>query len=266
MAHLDINGITIGYDDKGSGPCLLLVHGHPFNRSMWSPQAEYFSARGWRVVAPDLRGYGESTVVPGLTPLEVFAGDCLLLLDELGVDRFVLAGLSMGGQIAMEIYRQAAKRIAGLILADTFPQAEKPAGKLYRYAVADVITESGIEAYAKELLPNMIAHYNVRAMPDVAEHVLNMMATTPPEGAAAALRGRANRRDYVDTLGGVSVPTLIVVGRDDAFTPIKDAEFMHQAVTDSTLIIVEGTGHLPNLERPEVVNSAWEAFLKKLTA
>src|SRR6478735_7086839 len=93
-----INGITVAYDDVGHGSnTLLLIHGHPFNRSMWRPQLDAVANAGWRVIVPDLRGYGETTVVPGKTPLPIFAADAAALLDHLGIDTAVIGGLSMGG-------------------------------------------------------------------------------------------------------------------------------------------------------------------------
>src|SRR5919106_2487663 len=103
MATAFVNGITMGFDDIGGGRnALLLVHGHPFNRSMWRPQLSAAQAPGWRIIAPDLRGYGETTVVPGKTFLDVFAADLVALLDHLDIHDIVVGGLSMGGQIAME--------------------------------------------------------------------------------------------------------------------------------------------------------------------
>jgi len=260
-----LGGITIGYDDRGIGEPLVLVHGHPFNRSMWRPQVERFSA-DWRVIAPDLRGYGETTVVPGKTPLETFARDLENLLDHLGVEQFVLGGLSMGGQIVMECYRLFPGRIRGLILADTFPGAETEAGKKHRNDVADELLREGMEAYAVDMLPKMLSPRNVEALPDVAAHVLGMMRTTPPEGAAAALRGRAERPDYVETLKGVSVPALVVVGREDEFTPVSDGELMHALIPDSTLLVVDGAGHMPNLERETMFSDAVRTFLESMAS
>ncbi|MDT7726705.1 MAG: hypothetical protein QOI21_3281 [Actinomycetota bacterium] len=262
MSKAVLGGITIGYDDQGTGDPLVLVHGHPFNRSMWRPQVERFSA-DWRVIAPDLRGYGETTVVPGKTPLETFARDLENLLDHLGIERFVLGGLSMGGQIVMECYRLFPERIRGLILADTFPGAETEAGKKQRNDVADELLREGMDAYAADMLPKMLSPRNVEALPDVAEHVLGMMRTTPPEGAAAALRGRAERPDYAETLKQVSVPAFVVVGSEDEFTPVSDGELMHRLLPDSTLLVVEGAGHMPNLERETAFGEAVAAFLKQ---
>ncbi|MEU7481659.1 alpha/beta fold hydrolase [Lentzea sp. NPDC042327] len=261
----DVNGITIGYDDEGvSDHVLVLVHGHPFDRTMWRPQVEHFGRRGWRVVAADLRGYGETTVVPGVTPLSAFAQDVAGLLDHLGVDRFVLGGLSMGGQVVLECQRLFGERIRGLVLADTFAQAETPEGKVHRNAMADRLLREGMSGYAGEVLTKMVAPHNAEALPEVAAHVSRMMHDAPPEGAAAALRGRAERPDYTDLLGTIEVPTLVVVGSDDEYTPVRDAEYMHERVPGSTLVVVHGAAHMPNLERPEVFNEALGSLLAEV--
>jgi pimeloyl-ACP methyl ester carboxylesterase len=263
MGAAAVNGITVGYDDEGQGPPLVLIHGHPFDRSMWTPQVAEFARCGWRVIAPDLRGYGQSTVVPGTTLLETFARDIAGLLDHLQVHDVVLGGLSMGGQIVMECYRLFAPRIRGLLLADTFPHADTDEGKTFRNETADRLLREGMAGYAGETLAKMIAPYNVQALPAVAAHVHAMMAGAPAAGAAAALRGRAERRDYCQLLTEISVPTLVVVGRDDQFTPVRDAEYMHQRIATATLAVIDGAGHLPNLEQPTYFNNALRGFLSE---
>jgi 3-oxoadipate enol-lactonase len=264
MSAADLNGITIGYDDQGNGAPLVLVHGHPFDRSMWSPQVTAFAGEGWRVIAPDLRGYGVTSIVAGITPLETFARDIEALLDHLELDEVVLGGLSMGGQIVMECYRLFPDRIRGLLLADTFAQGETPEGKVSRNATADRLLAEGMGGYAGESLAKMIASYNVQAMPVVAQHVYAMMTGAPAAGAAAALRGRAERTDYCEMLTTISVPTLVVVGRDDEFTPVRDAEFMHERIAGSTLAVIDGAGHLPNLEQTADFNDTLRRFLHTL--
>ncbi len=261
MSKLSANGITVGYDDHGEGRPLVLIHGHPFNRSMWQPQAEHFSRSGWRVIVPDLRGYGDTTVVPGKTTLETFARDIAALLDQLEIDRAVVGGLSMGGQIVMEFHRLFAPRVAGLVLADTTAQAETEAGRKLRHEMADRLLREGMGPYADEVLPMMIAPYNIEAQPSVAEHVLAMMRNTSPDGAAAALRGRAERPDYLEMLSRIAVPVLIVVGRDDAFTPVADARLMHERIPDASLVVIDEAAHMPNLERQVEFDAALERFL-----
>ena len=257
-----IRGSALRYDDFGAGRSIVLIHGHPFNRSMWQPQAERLKTN-WRVIIPDLRGYGESAVTAGKVTLEDHAADVCGLLDHLEVDRVILGGLSMGGQIVMEFYRRLPQRVCGLLFADTFAQLDTPENKANRYKNAERVVREGMRAYALELLPEMIAPANLARLPDVAASVLKMMQDTDPEGAAASLRGRAERRDYVPLLPNIAVPTLIVVGEEDVFTPVSDAERMHNAIASSSLEVIKGAGHMPNLEREAEFNAMllnWLAF------
>lgn len=262
MASADVGGITVGYDDSGAGPdgTLVLVHGHPFDRTMWAPQQRAFAGRV-RVIAPDLRGYGRSGVVPGTTPLGVFAHDIAALLDRLAVPRATLCGLSMGGQSVLEFHRLFPERVAGLVLADTFAQGETPQGRAERNARADALLRDGMAPYAHSVLDSMLTPANVAALPDVAAHVLRMMLGTPPEGAAAALRGRAERPDYTAMLAHIAVPALVVVGSDDVFTPVEDARFMHERIPGARLAVIDGAGHMPNLERPADFDRALAGLL-----
>ncbi|MET7286657.1 alpha/beta hydrolase [Streptomyces sp. NPDC005573] len=253
----------LSYADKGpvSGRLpLVLVHGHPFDRTMWDPQIAEFSA-GRRVIAPDLRGYGASPVTPGTVRLSRHARDIGELLDFLGVDGFVLAGLSMGGQIAMEAGDLLGDRVRGLVLADTFPDPETPEGRRARGAMADRLLAEGMRGYADEVLEKMVAPC---ADPRVKAHVHRMMTATSPQGAAASLRGRAERPDYRPVLARFTAPALVVAGADDTFTPVSDAEAMHAVLPDSRLRVVEKAAHLPNLERPEEFNRELALFLESL--
>lgn len=251
--------MRISYDDVGSGNPVVLVHGHPFDRSMWRPQVERFG-RDHRLIVPDLRGFGASTVVPGKTTLDVFARDVADLLDRLGVDRFVLGGLSMGGQIVMDFYRQFPDRVHGLLLADTFPGAETPEGVRARNAMADRLLREGMGPYADEVQWKMVAPGND------SEHVMRMMKNAPPEGAAAALRGRAERPDYTGLLREISVPTLVVVGRLDEYTPVAEAQRMHELIPGSDLAVIDGAAHMPNIERPAEFNAAFARLLNTVWA
>jgi pimeloyl-ACP methyl ester carboxylesterase len=302
-----VNGITVAYDDVGEGDnVLVLVHGHPFNRTMWRPQIEciegFNRARArlegedsltgveglggeigiepsthlnfehehedderptWRAIVPDLRGYGESTVVPGKTTLDIFASDIAGLLDELGIQNVVIGGLSMGGQIVMEFCRLYPERVRGILLAATFCRAETEEGRRQRVAMADRLLKEGMEPYAEEVLPKMVTPANLIALPRVADHVRGMMRATNPSGAAAALRGRAERPDYTETLARLDVPALVVVGDKDAFTTRADAEQMSGLLKGSELVWIEGVGHMPNLESEGEFNEALGRLLKR---
>ncbi len=172
----------------------------------------------------------------------------------------------MGGQIALECHRQSPDRIAGLVLADTFAQLDSPERKQMRLVTADRLLREGMNSYAAEELPRMIAPHHVETQPDVAGRVLRMMQSTPPEGAAAALRGRAERMDYTPLLHDIRAPTLIIVGDQDAYTPVSDARFMQERIAGSDLIIIRDAGHMPNLEQPAQFNAALARFARAVAA
>jgi pimeloyl-ACP methyl ester carboxylesterase len=267
MKKAFLNGIDLAFEEIGGGrQALLLIHGHPFDHTMWQPQFEPIAELGWHVIAPDLRGYGASDIDGEMTTLDIFARDQIALLDHLGIEQAVVAGLSMGGQIVMEICRSAPERITGLVLAATFPQAETELGKQQRLATAERLVTEGMTGYAAEALPKMLAARSIRSHPGVAEHVLRMMRSAPPAGAAAALRGRAERPDYADTLEQLDRASLIVIGDEDAFTTREDAERMHTLLKGSRLLWLPGVGHMPNLEQPQIFNAALADFLRRCAA
>lgn len=258
-----IDGIELFYSDAGDhGRNVLLIHGHPFNHTMWQPQVDYLRDN-YRVLVPDLRGYGKSSLSDDAceTRLETFAADNLALMDSLGVREFVLGGLSMGGQIVLEMYRQAPDRIQALLLADTFAGLDSAERRQRRFTTADRLEQEGMVTYAQEEFTKMITPANAERMPEVATHVMEMMVTTPRRGAAAALRGRAQRVDYLPVLKQIQVPTLVVVGREDVYTPVELAEQLHEQIPGAKLAVIENAGHMPNLEQPGAFNEALGSWL-----
>ncbi|MEV6959306.1 alpha/beta fold hydrolase [Streptomyces sp. NPDC051207] len=266
MSSTTLNGATLHYDDLGpsDGTPVALIHGHPFNRTLWEPQARALVAAGYRVVLPDLRGYGDSDVTPGTVLLSGFADDLAALLDHLGIERAVVGGVSMGGQIAMEFHRGYPGRVRALVLSDTSAPAETEEGRDVRNRLADRLLAEGMDGYAHEVIGKMLADYNVTALPEVAARVLAMMRATDPRGAAAALRGRSERPDYRDSLPAVDVPTLVVVGADDVYTPVAQAEEICRLVPHAGRCVIEDAGHLPGAEQPERFNAALLEFLRKV--
>ncbi|WP_158842814.1 alpha/beta fold hydrolase [Saccharothrix deserti] len=198
------------------------------------------------------------------TLLSDFARDTAAVLDHLGLWQAVIAGLSMGGQTAMEFQCRYPELVSALVLADTTPIAETDEGKAFRNSLADRLIAEGMAGYAAEVIDKMIAPHHVTGQPDVAAHVLGMMRTTAPQGAAAALRGRAERPDDRQTLAAVRVPTLIVVGAEDPYTPVDQAKLMHDLIAGATLAAIDDAAHLPNLEQPARFNTALLRFLDTL--
>ncbi|WP_329376417.1 alpha/beta hydrolase [Streptomyces sp. NBC_01351] len=260
------NGVNVFFDDLGprDGAVVILIHGHPFNRTMWAPQTAALTTAGYRVITPDLRGYGESPVVPGTALLADLADDLAALLGRLDIEQAVVGGVSMGGQIAMEMRLRHPGLVRALVLSDTTPVPETEDGRKHRRELAERLLAEGMKPYAEEVIDKMLAPYNVTGMPEAAARVSAMMCATDPEGAAAALRGRAERPDYRPVLAAAAEPCLVLVGADDVYTPVAEAEALHALMPHSVLAVIDGAGHLPGVEQPEAFNRALLEFLAGL--
>jgi 3-oxoadipate enol-lactonase len=268
-----VRGIEVAYEDAcvgassearaaGAWPVVLL-HGFPFNRSLWRGQVESLSASR-RVVAPDLRGHGETSLTEGPATMEEMAEDVAALLDELKVERAVVGGLSMGGYVALAFLRAHPSRVGALVLADTRAQADTDDARRTREETAQRALSAGMEPIADAMLPKLLAPATREQRPDLAARVREMILGTRPEGAAAALRGMALRRDQTDLLETINVPTLILVGSEDAITPPSDSEAMRAKIAGARLLKIEGAGHVSNVERPGEFDRALAEFLDGL--
>lgn len=263
MSVANVRGIEMAYEDVGHGPPVVLLHGYPFNRSMWREQVDALSAT-YRVITPDLRGHGETTVPPGPATMEEMAQDVAALLDELEIKRVALGGLSMGGYVALAFYRRFRLRVNALVLADTRPQADTEEASRNREQQAEGILKEGISSIVDDFLKKALTAETLSQKPDIVRRVRKMILETKPEGAAAALRGMAARHDQTHFLPEIIAPTLVLVGSLDQLTPPKDAELMHQEISGSRLKIIEDASHLSNIEQPEHFNHALKSFLDEL--
>ena len=262
MPKATIRGIQLAFDDLGKGQPLVFVHGHPFNRSMWDRQVSHFEDR-YRLILPDLRGYGQTEVTTPRVMLDEMALDIIHLLDALYIDKAIFCGLSMGGQILFDLYRLIPQRVEALIIVDSDARGETAESRQQRMAKAEDILQKGMRRHTDETIHQYIAAASMHN-PEVYTPLHRMMSDTRPEGAAAAHRGRAHRRDHTSILGSINVPTLIIVGSEDYFTPLPVARIMSDGIPRAKLACIDGAGHLPNMEKPARFNACLEEFLKEL--
>lgn len=264
MKSARVRGIEMAYDDVGSGPPVVLLHGYPFNRSMWREQAEFLS-ESHRVITPDLRGLGETSArMGGTATMKEMAEDVAALLDELEIRRTALGGLSMGGYVALAFYRRFPLRVRALVLADTRAQADTDEARRNRAEQAQTILRDGMEAIADGFLTKVLTPATLAEQPQTVARVREMILSTRPQGAAAALQGMAARIDHTDFLSSILSPALIIVGSLDKLTTPDDAELMHREIRGSRLEVIAGAAHLSNIERPAEFNRALASFLQTL--
>ena len=265
MSVARVRGIELAYEmsgAEGSVPVVLL-HGFPFNRTLWREQVEALRER-YTVVTVDLRGHGETPATTAPATMEEMAEDVAALLDSLDIARVVVGGLSMGGYVALAFYRARPERVRALVLADTRSNADTEEARRTREETARRALTEGMAPIADAMLPKLLSAGTLEHSPDVVARVRRMMLGVSPEGAAAALRGMAVRRDQTDLLSKIDVPTLVIVGSEDAITPPSDSEAMHSSIEGSRLVVIEGAGHVSNVERPVEFDRALVEFLEGL--
>lgn len=263
MASIKINGLNIAYDDVGKGNSVVLVHGYPFNRSLWQPQVESLHS-SFRITTIDLPGFGESDASESPLSINEMAKYVSSVMDHLQIEQAIVGGLSMGGYVVLAFYRSFAERVRALVLGDTRAEADSSEARETREQQAIKILAEGMETTASTMLPKLLTADTLENRPQIVDHVRKMILGAKPKGAAAALRAMASRDDQTSLLSKVKVPTLILVGVGDTLTPVKYSEVMHEAISLSRLIKIENAAHVSNLEQAEVWNAELRNFLSAI--
>jgi 3-oxoadipate enol-lactonase len=263
MPKVSLNGAEIHYRDVGtSKDVVLLLHAFPLHSGMWARQIAALEKKH-RVIAPDYRGLGKSGASAEPSTMELLAQDVRALLQHLRVERAAVAGLSMGGYLSFELYRQAPGLFRGLALCDTKASADNEEGKAAREKFAQTAIEKGLSWVTDEMIPKLL-----RPQPDPAavKEVRSLIADATPAGVAAAQRGMAKRPDSLATLGTIACPVLVVVGEEDTLTPPAESEKMVAAAKAAKLVRIPKAGHIACIENPAEFTKALEEFFGALPA
>lgn len=265
MPTADINGTKINYIDEGDGSPVLLIHAFPFNSKMWQPQIEAFGNR-YRFIAPDLKGFGGSDAPedPSAYTVDAYADELKGVLDNLGIERVTLIGLSLGGYVAFAFLRKHGDRVAELVLADTRAEADPPEGIEKRTNQQNQVSERGTAELIEVLTGALLSEKTRANQPELVERVKQQMAENEPAGFIGALEAMKRRPDSTGDLGKIEVSTLIVVGENDAVTPPAASEAMKGEIATSKLVVIPDAGHISNLEAPAAFNDALAEFLAAL--
>ncbi|PYP59886.1 MAG: hypothetical protein DMD44_04050 [Gemmatimonadetes bacterium] len=255
--------VELGVDVRGEGEPVLLVHGFPFDHTVWRHQLATLSRV--KRIAPDLRGVGASgaPASDGYT-LARYADDLVAVLDALGIGAAVVCGLSMGGYVVFELLRRHPERVRAIVLADTKAEADSEEGKRARDELAAVAEQQGQDAVTDRLLPRLLAPATLATQPEVATQVREMARRWTVPGLVGALRVLRDRPDSTATLRAVRVPTLIVVGQDDQVSPPDAAHAMAALIPGARCHLIPAAGHLAPLEQPLATGRLLADFLSGL--
>ena len=254
----------MAYDDNGSGPALLLIHGFPLCRRMWHPQIKALVDAGFRVITPDLRGFGESDTPEGPYSMELFADDMVELLDHLGIEKAAVGGMSMGGYILFNLLERYAERISGACFITTRANADDEAGRERRLALARDVLKFGPQVVADAFEKLLFAEESLVERPKLVGEVYGWMTANDSRGIAGGLLAMRERKDYTPLLGSFNVPALAIGADGDKAAPPDNARTIAAGIPGCRLAIIPYAGHMANLENPGAFNAALLEFLRSL--
>ena len=255
-----VGGDSLAAEVRGDGPALLLIHGFPLDHTMWAHQ--FATLKGWRRIAPDLRGCGLSNAPGDDCSMATYADDLVRLLDQMQVKKAVVAGLSLGGYVAFELLRRYRDRVAGLILLDTRADADTAEGRASRETLIEVARKAGPGAVGERMLPRLLGRTTQRTQPHLVPQVKEMAVRWSVPGMVGALGAMRDRPDSTALLQTVDVPTLVVVGEEDEVTPPALARAMTSAIPSAAMTTIAAAGHLSALEAPSAVSRVMAEFLE----
>lgn len=260
----DVDGRRIRWLENGAGWPVLLIHAFPLNADMWRPQLERVP-EGWRLIAPDLRGFGQSRLPAGpgtpVASLDDYAADLEALLDHLNIDELVIGGLSMGGYVTLALFRRSPDRFSGMLLADTKAEADTADGRAGRVAMRALLNDRGPAGVADQMLPKLLSEATRAADPGLVDRTRGLILSNQRDAIDQAIVAMMARPDSGPDLEKVNVPALVLVGEQDALTPLADAERLHARMSRSILTVIPEAGHLANVERPTEFTRALHDFL-----
>ncbi len=261
---LNLNMGKVAYrtfgEDKSKG--VVFIHGFPFDKSMWESQGELLGKDHF-VVTFDIPGHGESEAGSGQYLIEFIADQLFAVMDNAGLKKAVVCGLSIGGYTAMRAIEREPERFSGLILSNTKSAADTNAAKLNRANQIRAILSGKKSQFAEDMAKALFAPESFKRNKAAVEKITSIMKSTDDKALIGMLIALAARMDMTESLDKIAVPTLVITGEQDKVATKADAELMHSRIKGSKLAIIGRAGHLSNLENSGEFNSAVMSFLKE---
>jgi pimeloyl-ACP methyl ester carboxylesterase len=259
-----IRDINMAYDDAGDGPVVILIHGFPLNRQMWQPQLLPLANAGFRVIAPDLRGFGQSDAPADGYSMDGFCDDLIALMNSLRIENGVVCGMSMGGYILLDMLERHPDRVRAAAFIATKSAADDEVGRARRTAMAAEAETLGANPIIKIFAELLFAPETMHSKPELIAKVTSWMRDTNPRALAGGLLGMRDRKDYTPLLRQVQQPTLILAGAEDRAASPNAVEVFTTNLPRCESRIIEKAGHMLNMERPEEFNAELLRFLQSL--
>jgi 3-oxoadipate enol-lactonase len=260
---LDLNGTEISYYDSGKGSPLVFLHSFGHTKVMWYPQLDYFVSRGFRVIASDYRGHGES----GLDPkerytIDLLAEDVATLLARLQLEeKATIVGISMGGYVALSLWKNYPELVSRLVLSNTKAESDTDEIRARRGSQIQYLKEHTVAEFVEMSAARRLSPTTLEQKPWVLDFVKMLNRSLKTKILIATLQAMIDKPDNTHLLGSVSVPTLITAGSDDIHIPKESAVSLNRGIKGSKFTFIDGTAHVSNLENSFQYNSVVDEFL-----
>ncbi|HEY9083230.1 MAG TPA: alpha/beta hydrolase [Vicingaceae bacterium] len=261
---IPVNKFHLSYDDVGEGSIpIIFLHGYPFDKTMWYDQLDFLKF-SYRLISCDIRGFGKSTDEESSLSIDLFTDDLIQFMDKLGIDKAIICGLSMGGYIALNAIKRFANRFEGLILCDTQCIADTPEVKEKRYRTIEEIEGGGVDNFTEGFIKSVFHKDSIANKKELIGEIRSVVLANSEHIIKQGLVALAERSETCSILKKISIPTLIICGREDEVTPLVHSEKMNEAIKESELKVIDHAGHVSNLEQPHDFNQHLLDFLDRI--
>lgn len=262
---INVNNFNFSYDDVGDGSIpIIFLHGFPFDKTMWRGQLDFLKF-SYHLIACDIRGFGKSTDEESPLSIDLFGNDLIQFMDTLNIDKAIVCGLSMGGYLALNVIKRFPSHFEALILCDTQCIADTAESKEKRYKIIEEIETDGVTNFNEGFIKNVFHKDSITNKTELVEQLRSVVFSNSQHIISQGLVAIAKRSETCSSLGEISIPTLIICGREDQVTPLAQSEFMNEHIKGSILHIIDNAGHVSNLEQPKEFNKYLGAFLTDLS-
>lgn len=266
LSKIRIDDISISYMIRPSKlhmpqKTIIFLHGFPFNKNMWREQLLDLDET-MTGIAIDIRGHGHSTLGHGFFSIDVFAKDLIKLITHLNLNNVVLCGVSMGGYIALRTYELKSDKIKGLILSDTHAFADDNQGKQKRFDSIQALLKYGKRPFSLGFIETIFSKKTLSDNPQAIEVIKSSIRRNDLASICATQLALAARTDTTVMLSSITVPTLVIKGKEDKLVNEKQINSLLEGIADVKYVEFAASGHLPNLEEPKKFNQEINSFLR----
>ncbi len=251
------------YVEQGSGLSVVLIHGFPLCRQMWLPQMTALADSGCRVICPDLPGFGESALHEGQISISTYADAVIGLLDDLGIEKAVVGGMSMGGYVLLDLAERYPDRLLGAMFLVTRAAADDAAGREKRTLLAAEVKSGNRLVVSDTFAQVLFAPETPEKNPELVADVRQWMESVSAAGIVGGLLAMRDRDDSVAKLAKFDLPSLVVGAEQDLAVPLEHSRVLADGLPNAELKVIPGAGHMANLEQSELFNAALIEFLRR---